>query len=403
MGNQTNLPLLIIPSMASVPQNPRNQHDRYITVKSTFSARIGQICNAALDRSVIAYNEKTDPDLQKKYKQETEVLAILSGLEIDAAKTGIRPDLSDYLDKKIPRTPFLKYKTMIEESEERRKWYEDSQKQKLTKFFQATDWEQVDSPVERLPLLAHRLEKGTKRARSRKPKDSQLFTFAQEKGWKEQLDVDTLKKVEALLSDYEACLRRIRSCRTPAKEYKRKSDIERILYHRGQEDIIDTDELYALFQTVDPGHLAALRIAIREEKWHYMKESQREAFLLRWLPGGDFEEWYDLLTDFRHYGFRVLPNVVADIDDANAGADRKQLHQVGDSETFAAMMQSYIEHPRAKYYRGAVAKECREQMKRITSLNLAVRYIVALGKRELLWDLVPELIEKHVLEADADA
>lgn len=403
LGNQTNLPLLMIPSMASTPQDPKNQYDRYITVKNTFSARIGQICNAALDRSVIAYNEKTDPDLRKKYKQETEVLAILSGLEIDAAKTGIRPDLSDYLGKKIPRTPFLKYKTMIEESEERREWYEDSQKQKLTKFFQETDWEQVDSPVERLPLLAHRLEKGTKRARNRKPKDSQLFTFARGKGWKEQLDADMLKKVEALLSDYEACLRRIRSCRTPAKENKRKSDIERILYRRGQEDIIDTDELYALFQTVDPEHLAALRTAIQEEKWHYMKESQRQVFLLRWLPGGDFEEWYDLLTDFRHYGFRVLGDVVADIDDANAGADRKQFHHEGDSEAFAAMMQSYIEHPRAKYYRDAVAKVCRAQLKSIVSLNQSVAYIVAAGKRELLWELVPELIEKYVLEVNPDA
>ena len=134
-----------------------------------------------------------------------------------------------------------------------------------------------------------------------------------------------------------------------------------------------------------------------------MKETQREAFLLRWLPGEEFEEWYDLLTDFRQYGFRVLGDVVGDIDDANNGADRKQLHRVGDSEAFAAMMQAYIDHPRAKYYRDAVAKACRELLKHIVSLNQAVRYLVALGKRDLLWDLVPELIEKNVLEVAEDA
>ena len=294
LTNNANLPFLMIPSLASPKQNPRDWYARFVTVKNTFSARIGQICNAALDRSVIAYNEKTDPKLRKQFKEETEVLAILSGLEIDAAKTGIRPDLSDYLGKKIPRTPFLKYKTMVEAAEERREWYEDTHQQKLDKFFADTDWEKVDSPVERLPLLARQLRKGTRKPKRKKATDAQLFIFAQEKDWQSKLNKRTLERVDALLTDYEACLKRIRSCRSPSKESKRKADIERILYRRGQEDAYDTDELYALFQTVDPEHLTKLRSAIREENWHLMNESQREDFLVRWLPDADFGEGYDL-------------------------------------------------------------------------------------------------------------
>ena len=402
LSNNVNLPLLNIPSMASPKQNPDDWYARFVTVKNTFSARIGQICNAALDRSVIAYNEKTDPKLRKQFKEETEVLAILSGLEIDAAKTGIRPDLSDYLGRKIQRTPFLKYKTLVEEAEQRREWYEDTHREKLNKFFTATDWETVDSPVERLPLLARQLRKGTRPAKGKKATDAQLFVFAQEENWQAKLNPHTLHRVGALVEDYEGCLKRIRSCRAPAKEHKRKTDIERILYRRGQEDAYDPDELYALFQTVDPEHLTKLRSAIREENWHLMKGSQREAFLIRWLPGGEFEEWYDLLTDFRQYGFRILGDVVGDIDDANNGADRKQLHRVGDSEAFAAMMQAYIDHPRAKYHREAVVRECRNLLKDIVNLNLAVKFIVALGRRDLLWELVPELIEKNVLEVADD-
>lgn len=403
LTNQANLPLLMIPSMTSPKQNPGDWYARFVTVKNTFSARIGQICNAALDRSVIAYNEKTDPKLRKQFKEETEVLAILSGLEIDAAKTGIRPDLSDYLGRKIQRTPFLKYKTMVEAAEEQREWYEDTHRQKLNKFFADTDWEQVDSPVERLPLLARQLQKGTRKPKAKKATDAQLFIFAQENGWQSKLNSRTLEQVDALLQDYEACLKRIRSCRAPSKENKRKADIERVLYRRGQEDVYDLDELYALFQTVDPAHLIKIRTAIREEKWHLMDEARREEFLVQWLPGADFEEWYDLLTDFRHYGFRVLGDVVGDIDDANNGADRKQLHRVGDSEAFASMMQSYIDHPRVKYYRDAVARECRDLLRNIVGLNQAVRYIVALGRRDLLWNLVPEQIEKNVLEVDGNA
>lgn len=403
LTNHANLPFLMIPSMASQKQDPNSWYDRFITVKNTFSARIGQICNAALDRSVIAYNEKTDPKLRKQFKEETEVLAILSGLEIDAAKTGIRPDLSDYLGRKIRRTPFLKYKTMVEQAEEQREWYENTHRQKLNKFFADTDWEQVDSPVERLPLLARQLQKGTKKPKVKQATDAQLFVFAQENDWQSKLNSRTLEQVDALLKDYEACLKRIRSCRAPSKENRRKADIERLLYRRGQEDIYDMDELYALFQTVDPEHLTKLRSALREEQWHLMNEAHREEFLVRWLPGSDFEEWYDLLTDFRHYGFHVLGDVVGDIDDANNGADRKQLHRVGDSEAFAAMMQSYIDHPRSKYYREVVARECRALLRDIVGLNHAVRYIVTLGRRDLLWDLVPEQIEKNVLEVAENA
>ena len=402
LSNEANIPLLMIPSLASKRQSPRDWHARFETVKNTFSSRIGQICNAALDRSVIAYNEDIDEKKRRQYMYETEVLAILSGLEIDAAKTGVRPDLSDYLGKKIPRTPFLKYKTMVDAAEERREWYEDTHQQKLDKFFADTDWEKVDSPVERLPLLARELKKGTRPVKGKKATDAQLFVFAQEKDWKSKLNSGTLERVVALIDDYERCLKHIRSCRSPSKENKRKADIERILYRRGQENAYDTDELYALFQTVDPEHLTKLRSAIREENWYLMKETQREGFLVRWLPGPDFGEWYDLLTDFRHYGFRVLGDAVGDIDDANNGADRKQLHRVGDSEAFASMMQAYIDHPRAKYYRDAVARECRDLLRDIVSLNQAVQYIVALGKRDLLWDLVPDLIEKNVIAVEVD-
>lgn len=92
--------------------------------------------------------------------------------------------------------------------------------------------------------------------------------------------------------------------------------------------------------------------------------------------------------------------MVADIDDANTGSGRKQLHRIGDSEGFAAMMQAYIDHPNAK---NAVARECREMLKRIVNLNHAVRYLVAMGKRELLWELIPDYIERNVLEVKADA
>lgn len=128
--NNANLPFLMIPFLASPKQNPNDWYARFTTVKNTFSARIGQICNAALDR-----------------------------------------------------------------------------------FFAGTDWERVDSPVERLPLLARRLQKEMKKPQTKRAADFELFTFAQEQNWKAKLNRRTLERVDALLTDYEACLKRIRSCR----------------------------------------------------------------------------------------------------------------------------------------------------------------------------------------------
>lgn len=59
-------------------------------VRGILLLQVGQICNAALDRSIIAYNENSDAERRKRLQDETEVLAILTGLEIDSAKSGIR-------------------------------------------------------------------------------------------------------------------------------------------------------------------------------------------------------------------------------------------------------------------------------------------------------------------------
>ena len=71
--------------------------------ESTFSSRVGQISNAALDRSMLAYDETLDDEIREQNRKETETLAILTGLEIDSAKSGVKPDLSAYLGSKTAR------------------------------------------------------------------------------------------------------------------------------------------------------------------------------------------------------------------------------------------------------------------------------------------------------------
>ena len=396
-----NLPLLMIPTAQPQIRSADDWEARFETVRSTFFSRVGQICNAALDRSIIAYNENSDAEERERCREETETLAILTGLEIDSAKSGIRPDLDEYLTHKtVKRSDFLKYKTLVEETETRRAWYEPTHAAKVKAFFKKVDWSKVDSNVERLPYLAQQLKKNTPRIKAKPAKVEELFSFAQQPDWKEQLNSDKLAAVDALLRDHDACLSRIRACRVPVKEKKRKSDVERILYARGQEDAYDPDELYALFGSLPPEKVSALRQAMREQAWHLMDEDARERFLREWLP--EFEDIYDLLTDFRFGGYRILGDIVCDMEDENTGREKKPLFRESDSKAFTAMMSAFVEKSASRSYRDAVTAKCRELLTAIVRPTLAVRYVVALGRRDLLWDLLPEHIEKNVLEVRDD-
>ena len=398
-----NLPLLMIPTAQPQIRNADDWGARFETVRSTFSSRVGQICNAALDRSIIAYNENSDVEERERCRKETETLAILTGLEIDSAKSGIRPDLDEYLiHKTVRRSDFLKYKTLVEEMETRRAWYEPTHAAKVKAFFKKVDWSKVDSNVERLPYLAQQLKKNTPHIKAKPAKDEELFSFARQPDWKEHLNSDKLAAVDALLRDLDACLSRIRACRVPVKEKKRKSDVERILYARGQEDEYDPDELYALFGNLPPERVSALRQAMREQAWHLMDEDARERFLREWLPEPEFEDVFDLLTDFRFGGYRILGDIVCDMEDENTGREKKHLFRESDSNAFTAMMRAFADKSASRSYRDAVTAKCLELLTAIVRPTLAVRYVIALGRRDLLWELLPEYIEKNVLEVRDD-
>ena len=390
-------PFLRIPALSGPKKNARDWHARFETVRDTFSTRIGQICNAALDRSIIAYSDSADAEERKRCGRETELLAILTGLEIDSAKTGIRPDLNEFLkERTVKRSLFLQYKTMMERAEERRAWYEPTHREKIKKFFQTTDWSKVASPIDRLPYLAWQLERNTPKRNPRPAADAELFTFAAEEGWQEKLDWSKLQKISELLTDYERCLSRIRACRVPVKDARRRSDISRTLFLRGQEEIYDVEELYALFRQLPTERVTVLRQALIERQWHLMDVGEREAFLLEHLPEPELMERYDLLMDFRSGGFRVLGDLVCDIDDENAAYERKQLDRDTDSPAFRAMMTAYREKPFPSDYKAAVSRACRGLLNKIVNPGKAVPYVVALGKRNLLWELLIDRIGEHV-------
>ena len=397
-SNRNNLPLLSIPTAEPQLRDANDLHARFEAVKSTFSSRVGQISNAALDRSILAYDENADTAIKEKCRQETETLAILTGLEIDSAKSGIKPDLSAYLhtDDKL-RSRYLKYKRLLEDAEDRPAWYEDTFAEQMKDYIDGTNWENVTANVEKLPYYAHMLKKHTPRKVIKPAPSAELFTFARHPNWKDNLDPSLFPPIRELIDTYDHCLRRIRSHKHPIPGNSKRRDIDRILTMRDQENAYDTDSLYALFTGMDATHIKAVRDALRAEQWHFMKPDARLSFLQEYLPEEAFRAYDCLFSDFRMGGYRVLGDIICDIDDANRQADKAKLHYKHDTPEMTAMIDAYNNRIPGTDYREAVAETCRVCIARITPPFQAIRYAEAMDRRDFIFDVLLEEAEFYLI------
>ena len=397
-SNRNNLPLLSIPTAEPQIRNANDWYARFETVKSTFSSRVGQISNAALDRSMIAYDESADDETREQNRKETETLAILTGLEIDSAKSGVKPDLSAYLDSKTARrSHYLKYKRLLDDAEARPAWYEDSFAEKMKKYMESTDWDSVTANVEKLPYYAYMLKKNTPRKVLKPAPSSELFTFAKSPNWQDSFDTALFEPIKELIDTYDSCLRRIRSNSHPTPSNSKKKDIDRILMIRDQENTYDSESLFALFTEIDATRIKTIRDALRSEKWHFMKPEERLSFLAEYLPEEGFREYDDLFSDFRMGGYRVLGDIICDIDTENRNADKNKLHYKNDSEAMTAMIDSYINRVPGTDYREAVAEACRMCMSKITPTFQAIRYAEAMDRRDFIFDVLLEEAEFYLI------
>ena len=397
-SNRNNLPLLSIPTAEPQLRDANDLHARFEAVKSTFSSRVGQISNAALDRSMIAYDESLDDEIREQNRKETETLAILTGLEIDSAKSGIKPDLSAYLESKAARrSRYLKYKRLLEDAEDRPAWYEDTFVEQMKDYIDGTDWESVTANVEKLPYYAHMLKKHTPRKVIKPAPSAELFTFARHPNWKDNLDPSLFPPIRELIDTYDHCLRRIRSHKHPTPGNSKRRDIDRILTMRDQENTYDTDSLYALFTGMDATHIKAVRDALRAEQWHFLKPKERLSFLHEYLPEEAFRAYDGLLSDFRMGGYRVFGDIICDIDDTNRLADKSKLHYKNDTPEMTAMIDAYHTRLPGVDYREAVAAACRLCLAKITPPFQAIRYAEAMDRRDFIFDVLLEEAEFYLI------
>ena len=223
-----------------------------------------------------------------------------------------------------------------------------------------------------------------------------MFSFAADPAWKDSLDPSLFSLTENIIREYHSCLNRIRISKAPIKNRQKKNDIERILFSRGQEESYTADELYAAFSVLEPEHISQLRNMLREQEWHMMDAGERESFLCDNLPEEILADYGRLLCDFRFGGYRILGDLICDIDDENTNEERKRLTREGDSALMSVMIEAYQTKTLEESYREAVAKSCRRYLEQYISPSLAVRYAAALDKREFIWDVLLDKVAENV-------
>ena len=388
-----SLPVLKIPSADPIIADANDWHKRMETVKSTFSSRVGQISNAALRRGIIAYDENSQNDERATSRQDTEVLAILTGLEIDSAKSGIKPDLSEYLEvRKAKKSLFLQYKSIVGDSSQR-KWYQPTTTKRVKEFIDKTDWDNVSSNLEKLPYYAYMLDKETLKHKANPATDEELFTFAQSPDWQNSLDQHVFERTKAIIASYHEAMNRNRFIRHIPKEMKRRNDIERILFARGQENRYSVDELYSAFDDIQPYEIRQARIKLSETNWHLTPSSDRLIATYEIINGLFDANYRELFCDFRHSGYRILGDIICDLDDmyrAKEIADHVK-HQ-DDGKDLNALLSHTNQ---TGDYRKTVVSNCINLMTSHIKgaekfdLNEVLKCAVALGERQFALEVMP--------------
>ena len=143
----------------------------------------------------------------------------------------------------------------------------------------------------------------------------------------------------------------------------------------GQEEQVDSDELYALSEP--PPERFRPASGVREQSWHFMDEQTREVFLLTWLPDADFIDYHDLLADFATAATAssVISSAISMMIIRPGGKTIRE----SDSEAFTTMMRAWRA---GRFLRPAGdGRECRELMDRNREAGYCRAYVVT-GKAQ---------------------
>ncbi len=400
--DSNDLPVLHIPAEKGTDADAADWRARLATVKSTFSQRIGQISNSALRRGIAAYNENTTSGEKQKNREETEILAILTGLEIDSAKTGVKPNLDVYLnDQRHVKSLFLQYKDKMERLENRH-WYDPTPQAALTEFFSMPAWEMTTSNLERLPYYAWMLKEHTTQHLPEPAAESELYAFARTPDWEKRIPQRVIARMQEVIAAYETAQARCHIRHYAVKDYSHLTDIQRILTSRGQENLYDPIRLYEAVNTFSGENLRIALETVQSRHWQFAAKEDRPDLLEQLYPllGDGAKQYAELFCDFRNGGFRILGDLLVDLVRLHRSKDASDhLIRKNDSDLQKRMLYGCKDSktPQEQILRNCrrvIYSKIRDEMPDNVSSEDAVTAAIALGKRRFALEVYPSVVKK---------
>ena len=300
--------------------------------------------------------------------------------------------------RKAKKSLFLQYKSIVGVNSER-KWYQPTTAKRVKVFIDKTDWDNVSSNLEKLPYYAYMLDKETIKHKGHPATDGELFTFAQSPDWQNSLDQHDLERTKTIIAAYNEALNRLRYTRNIPKERKRQTDIERILFASGQEKRYSVDELYNAFDHIPPYGIRQARLKLSETNWHLTPLSDRLVTSYEVIGNAIDLSCRELFCDFRHGGYRILGDIICDLDDmyrAKEIADHIK-HQ-DDGKDLSALLSNTNQ---TGDYRKTVVSNCINLMTSHNKgaenldLNEVLKCAVALGERQFALEVMPSVVQDN--------
>ena len=266
----------------------------------------------------------------------------------------------------------------------------------MKKYFDSIDWGGISSNLEKLPYLAYMLERETEKVIVSPVADEQLFVFAQSPDWKEKLAPAMLTHVSELITDYETALNRVRHIKHLSTDMKRKGDIYRILFARGQEKDYTVDELYSVFDGMLSQQIRKARLMLDEVKWHLVPPEERTNILYSICRTGNLYDYLEVFCDFRNGGYRIVGDIICDLDDMyrKIGMQKNFAKQKGDSKELRALLSDITT---STDYKEQIIRNCLNIIRPINEKNRldyteVVKCAVALGKRQFILEVLPSVV-----------
>ena len=176
---------------------------------------------------------------------------------------------------------------------------------------------------------------------------------------------------------------------------KRKGDIERILFSRGQDNDFKSEELYAIFQDCNPIQIGEIYKSITDKKFHMMCIDERKKFIKSIIPYSYYNDIYiNLLSDFRYGGYRILGDIICDLYESikNDESKTRALNTRDENSLISSIIYRYKDNPENPYWKEEAGRCLYDYLRHNTDMLEAVKCAIALNKRNLMMEICPSYI-----------